>query len=240
MRTITLLLTLTLSSAALADVCTVVASLNCPANGVADGLSNGDCVASDASIADLWTFEGTSGDPVTIDMSSTSFDTYLVLVSPDGVPMIDNDDAGDGSTSSRIAYTLDAGGTWTIIANSLEANQTGSYTLSLGCTTTNACNNAAPSADAPASGTSTSASTITFWWTAVEGATAYRLWITDAAGASSLAASTEGTSATVSLATGAYQWRVEATFEGCAATTSEVNTLTITSAPRSRRRGVRN
>ena len=101
-------------------------------------LSTTDCLAGDGSFYDAYTFAGTSGQQVAIAMSA-GFDTYLLLLSPDGSVLAQDDDGG-GGTNSRIPatsgfITLPAGGTYTIIANSFAASVTGPYTLTLTGTT---------------------------------------------------------------------------------------------------------
>jgi len=75
------------------------------------------------------TFDGESGQSVTIDMSSASGDTYLFLYGPDGTIVAQNDDY-DG-LNSRIQTTLDSDGEYTIIATSYDEDATFDYELSL-------------------------------------------------------------------------------------------------------------
>jgi len=112
--------------------CAAVSTLSCSSTAAAS-LTSSDCTAFDGSQYHLWQFSGNAGDAVTIEMHSTSFDTYLMLLDPSGVPLAENDDIASGVTDSRITFTLASGGTWTIVANSLAASQTGDYTISLSC-----------------------------------------------------------------------------------------------------------
>ena len=80
--------------------------------------------------ADVFSFSGTSGATVVIDMSA-SFDTVLYLIAPDGSVFDFNDDS-NGTTNSQIITTLDATGTWTIEATTYDESVTGTYTLSYG------------------------------------------------------------------------------------------------------------
>jgi len=96
-------------------------------------LDTSDClVTSDNSYVDFWLFSGTAGQTVTIDMSSTAFDTYLFLIDPSSTPVAQNDDFS--GTNSRITFTLTSTGTWSIGANSAFGGRTGAYSLSLTCT----------------------------------------------------------------------------------------------------------
>jgi hypothetical protein len=99
------------------------------------GLTSTDCTLSDGTSYDVYTFSGTSGQSVTINMDSSAFDTYLLLANPSAQVVAENDDR-DNSTNSTITFTLDSTGTWFILANSFSAGETGNYTLQLTCGTT--------------------------------------------------------------------------------------------------------
>ena len=85
--------------------------------------------------SDAYSFNGTAGQQVAISMSSSSFDTWVALVSPTGTELtFDND--GGGGTNSRIPagtgfFTLPSTGTFVIQASSNATNATGAYTVSL-------------------------------------------------------------------------------------------------------------
>ncbi|WP_204151880.1 trypsin-like peptidase domain-containing protein [Leptolyngbya sp. CCY15150] len=82
----------------------------------------------DNSYFNVYNFEGRAGQRIVIDMSSNDFDTYLVLLDPNGVDIMQDDD-GAGGTNSRIEATLPANGTYTIFANSYQDGETGRYSL---------------------------------------------------------------------------------------------------------------
>lgn len=100
-------------------------------------LSSSDCVAADGSFYEIWTFTGTAGQVVTINMRSTTFDTYLYLFDPNNVKVAEDDDSGGGvlGTDSALDFTLNASGTWTILTNSYSPEEEGAYKLSLTCST---------------------------------------------------------------------------------------------------------
>lgn len=93
--------------------------------------STGSCLLSDGSYFDVYSFDGTTGQQVTISMSA-SFDTFLFLLDTNSFTAA-TDDNGGGGTNSRIVYTLTESGTWFIVANSFPPNQFGPYTLTLAC-----------------------------------------------------------------------------------------------------------
>jgi len=75
------------------------------------------------------TFDGESGQSVTIDMTGGSGDTYLFLYGPDGDRVAQNDDYE--GLDSQIQTTLDEDGEYTIIATSYDDDATFDYELTL-------------------------------------------------------------------------------------------------------------
>jgi hypothetical protein len=116
------------------STCNQFGTLACPSSSASGEITTDDCRLDDGSYLDLIQFQGTAGQTVTIDMTSTAFDTYLYLLDPTPAVLASDDDFG-GTTNSRITFTLTTSGTWTIGATSLLANQLGAYTLTIQCTT---------------------------------------------------------------------------------------------------------
>jgi hypothetical protein len=108
---------------------------------VGGALEPGDCASPvDGSYYDAYSFEGLAGQQIVITMTAVSptdpglFDPYLYLLRPGETTLDDltiQDDDGAGYPNPRIKVTLSQSGTYTIIANTFGASQTGSYTLSL-------------------------------------------------------------------------------------------------------------
>lgn len=113
--------------------CNHFGALSCPSSSSNGEISTADCRLDDGSYLDFVQFSGVAGQTVTIDLTSTAFDTYLYLLDATPVVVASNDDFG-GSTNSRIVFTLTTSGTWTIGATSLTANQFGPYSLTIQCT----------------------------------------------------------------------------------------------------------
>lgn len=82
----------------------------------------------DNSYFNAYTFEGQAGQDVEITMQSTQIDTYLIVLSPNGEDVAQDDDGG-GGTNSRLRLTLPTTGTYLVLANSYSAGEVGSYTL---------------------------------------------------------------------------------------------------------------
>jgi hypothetical protein len=96
-------------------------------------LTTNDCQLDDGTFVAFYLFDGQAGQTVTINMTSNSFDTFLVLLDPTPEAVASDDDGGSG-TNSRIVFTLDqTSDQWTIAALSFLTNVTGPYTLSLAC-----------------------------------------------------------------------------------------------------------
>ena len=83
----------------------------------------------DNSFFDIYTFEGRSGQEVTIEMNSNQIDSYLILLDPTGKELAQDDDGGE-NRNAKIQATLPENGTYTILANSAREQEFGNYRLS--------------------------------------------------------------------------------------------------------------
>lgn len=106
-------------------------------------IDSSDCIARfsgtdlDATVdrpTDFYRFSGTAGQQITLTLTSSSFDTYLILARGTGIN--DNslvpggfDDDGGGGSNSRISLTLPSTGSYIIFVTRFGSN-TGSYSLS--------------------------------------------------------------------------------------------------------------
>ncbi|NJL40391.1 MAG: trypsin-like serine protease [Leptolyngbyaceae cyanobacterium RM2_2_4] len=90
--------------------------------------SGSNVLPVDNSYFNLYTFEGRAGQQIEITMSSNQLDAYLILLAPDGSDLIQDDDSG-GSTNAQLVTTLPTNGTYTILANSYAAGESGDYEL---------------------------------------------------------------------------------------------------------------
>ncbi|HEU4510023.1 MAG TPA: PQQ-binding-like beta-propeller repeat protein [Pyrinomonadaceae bacterium] len=98
-------------------------------------LSTSDCPLGDGTFYDAYSFSGAAGQQIAVSMTSSEFDTFLILNRPDG-SVLSFDDDGGGGTNSRIPpggfITLPVTGTYTIWANAFDASDTtGAYSLTL-------------------------------------------------------------------------------------------------------------
>ncbi|MAQ16092.1 MAG: hypothetical protein CMN30_15045 [Sandaracinus sp.] len=90
--------------------------------------SGDDLVPADNSFVDRYTFSTEEGYAISIDMTSSAFDTYLMLQSPNGEDLGQNDDIEEGvNTNSHLELVAPESGIYTINANSKTSGMTGAY-----------------------------------------------------------------------------------------------------------------
>ena len=110
--------------------CGHISSISCGQT-VSGTLTPLDCALDDDSRIDFWEFQGTTGQTVTVTMTSNQVDAFLFLQNPQS-QVAAMDDDGAGGSNARIVFPLNASGPWAIGANA-QPNQTGSYSLTLAC-----------------------------------------------------------------------------------------------------------
>lgn len=101
-----------------------------PSQVVSGTLDRNRLLFNNGTPVELWYYEGTAGETVTITLESPSLDTYLMLNRLGGRDIATDDD-GAGNLNSRISQRLPETGTYVVIANALGARAAGTYTLSL-------------------------------------------------------------------------------------------------------------
>lgn len=77
------------------------------------------------------TFSGNAGDEVLLEVSSTDFDPYLIILDPAGNAVAQQDDAAGAGTNVSLAFVLPEAGTYTLIITSALPGETGGYRVSL-------------------------------------------------------------------------------------------------------------
>jgi len=113
----------------LPDVAPIETSLDAPP---IDGqLVEGDNVLpSDSSLFDAYRFSGRAGQAVSIAMSSTELDSYLILLDENGSSVAFDDDSG-GDLNALLQTVLPASGDYMLLANTYQSGQSGRYRLEL-------------------------------------------------------------------------------------------------------------
>lgn len=85
----------------------------------------------DGSLYQEYSFEGTSGQTVTITLESDEFDTYLMLFDQTGQVIAQNDDISPNSTNSSITISLPQTGMYRVIANAYDRSGRGRFVLTV-------------------------------------------------------------------------------------------------------------
>lgn len=101
-----------------------------------DTMSIGDSLTIDMAYGNVYriTFEGTSGEAVTIsarDADSTSVDPLIALQDPDGTTIAGDDDFGGGLDSQIEGFELPADGTYTLVVSHANGGFEGPVNLSI-------------------------------------------------------------------------------------------------------------
>ncbi len=122
-----------------------------PVNQTVSGtIAAGDNVLQqDNSLYDDYPIEVDSGWTIHATMTSSDFDTYLILVDPQGNRAAFNDDdasLGGNGTNSQVTHTATQSGTYHIYANSYQSGQVGAYQLAYQAGPAGAAPAAAPGA----------------------------------------------------------------------------------------------
>lgn len=111
-----------------ADCAPALVSIGSTING---SLTQNDCFfTADNSFVDFYEFRVRQTRQVTITMTSSAVDAYLLLADRTGDNLFDEDDDTAGGTNARISMTLQPG-RYLIGANTAFGNETGNYTLSI-------------------------------------------------------------------------------------------------------------
>jgi Bacterial pre-peptidase C-terminal domain len=99
--------------------------------GQIDGsLTTSDYIRKDGSYVDPYYYNAQAGETVTITMRSSDFDAWLVVDDPNGSTNVFNDDAG-GGTDAQITITFPHAGRYLVLANVVNPQKTGQYTLAV-------------------------------------------------------------------------------------------------------------
>ena len=92
-------------------------------------LTRSDTRRGDGSYADSYLYSGRAGEQLTVTLRATGFNAWVVVDEPNG-PFREHGGSGGGNTA-RLTVTLPRSGQYIILANSVDANATGSYVMSV-------------------------------------------------------------------------------------------------------------
>ncbi len=100
---------------------------------VSGSLTDADPVLNSYGPFKVYSFEAREGERLTVTLRSGAFDAYLRLARQVGgiTDEIESDDDTGGDTDARIRFTVPVAGTYLLVAQSLDAGGTGSFSLAL-------------------------------------------------------------------------------------------------------------
>lgn len=96
---------------------------------VSGALAGGDDTLNSGEYVDRYRFSGQRGQRVAVDLTSSAFDAYTMVITPSG-EQFDNDDGEDG-TNSRQELVLPEDGDYEVQVTSYRPGETGSYRFSV-------------------------------------------------------------------------------------------------------------
>ncbi|HEX5725061.1 MAG TPA: caspase family protein, partial [Longimicrobiaceae bacterium] len=91
-------------------------------------LAAGDRRLRNGEFSDGYVIDGREGQVLVVEMASRDFDTYLVVTTPDG-QQVDNDDHEGSNRRSRVELPMRQSGRYRVIATSYRKGEVGAYTL---------------------------------------------------------------------------------------------------------------
>ena len=211
---------------AAADNCTSVASAKSHFNVTSAAV----CPSSPGSPTLVSPANGSTGltSPVTFQWTAVSGATgYVVWGTQSTTNTSDRFTIGK-TTSTTLTATVPQGGlAWYVEADFGNCpTSTFSKAFTFSVSTGAACSTTPPTLVAPANGATGLSSPVTFQWTAVTGATGYKLYIAAGNGSGDLAGTTTATSLTTLVPGGTLTWLVVTTFAGCPDIISAKSTFT--------------
>ncbi|MBO6935401.1 MAG: caspase family protein [Deltaproteobacteria bacterium] len=98
---------------------------------VAGSLASGDGQLDSGEFVDVYTRTFTPGSPVEIRLTSSAIDPYLIVTSPSG-HQLDNDDLDPSTRNAGVDLPAAESGTYRISVTSYRPGETGAYSLSFG------------------------------------------------------------------------------------------------------------
>ncbi len=99
---------------------------------IAGVLENGDMQlqTEQQEFFDTYTIEVQAGQPLTVDLTSADFDTYLIILDDQGQPS-ENDDFEGSRNQSRIDLTPQRAGEYQVLVTSYQGGETGNYQVEI-------------------------------------------------------------------------------------------------------------
>ncbi len=102
-----------------------------PGAPVSGALEEGDAQLTGGEFVDIYVFEGTAGQQLTVDLTSTAFDPFLGVELPSGGDPIANDDFEGRRDMARVVFQLQESGRYRVLVTSYAGGEGGAYELKL-------------------------------------------------------------------------------------------------------------
>ncbi len=96
---------------------------------VGGALQSGDETLDTGEFVDTFTFDGRSGQRISAELTSAAFDAYIILRTPSGEQLANDD--GDSGTDSRLDTLLTEDGEYQVMVTSYAPGESGSYRFSV-------------------------------------------------------------------------------------------------------------
>ncbi len=109
----------------------LAASLAATALAGAGTLGPGDEQLATGEYFDRVTFSGVAGDEIVIELTSTDFDPYLIIIDASDTVLAQEDDSAGAGTGVRMVFRLPESDTYTVIITSFSPGESGGYALTL-------------------------------------------------------------------------------------------------------------
>jgi uncharacterized protein (TIGR03437 family) len=109
----------------------VITQANYGTNITNAAITNTDLQTSAGTYLDAYWFQAAANDNIDTRMSSTVFDSFLILQANEGGTPIASDDNSGGNFDARIQRRLGTAGIYILLATPFAPNRTGAYTFSL-------------------------------------------------------------------------------------------------------------
>lgn len=107
------------------------AALTAVASAGAGYLGPADEKLASGEYFDRVTFSGAAGDEVLIELSSSEFDPYVIVIDANENAIAQEDDSPGAGLGVRMTVTLPSAGQFTVIVTTAFAGETGGYSLSI-------------------------------------------------------------------------------------------------------------
>jgi hypothetical protein len=91
-------------------------------------LARGDQTLTSGEFYDEYTFAGRAGQRVSVDLTSSAFDPYVMVIAPSGRKE-ENDDWQGSTSRARLELTLAETGTYRVLVTTYKADEAGAYEL---------------------------------------------------------------------------------------------------------------